>query len=255
MAFDWTIDRWLTVVGAIGIPSGLLSWLITRHYYKRADKKRTPTFVVQSTRALVEPGLAAIPGLAVHHKGLRVGANGITEAKIHFWNSGTLPILRDDVLDPYTITLPARILTHSILKSTRDVVGLQASVKDENQPNVLTLDFAVLEPGDGATLWVVYDAPGNAGIEFNGTCLDARKPTVLPPDTIYSMPPFKRLGQTYGRFFLVILVPVVGGLALSGIQCLWVPLSEFRQIFREECRRNRLWLLQCFGLLQQSKCL
>jgi hypothetical protein len=55
-----TLDRLLAWVGAVGVPLGILfTWIAARHYYKRSDKKRTPTFVVQSTVTLSEAVLLA----------------------------------------------------------------------------------------------------------------------------------------------------------------------------------------------------
>ena len=85
-------------------------------------------------------------GVKVIHEGAEVGANGISHGNVYFWNAGTLPILRAEVLEPYTISLPGRILRSSVLKFSREVAGIQLSVAG----SILTLDFAVLEPGDGA---------------------------------------------------------------------------------------------------------
>jgi hypothetical protein len=214
MMLNWTIDRWLTILGIVG--SGLLSWIITRHYYRRSDKKRVPTFVLQSTSTLSESVLTRISGLKLTYDGEDIGKNGISDAKIYFWNSGTLPILQGEILEPYCISLPVRILAYSVLKSSRDVVGF--SVSHEKSSDALILQFAVLEPGDGATLVFVFDGPRNTEIKFKGACLDAPKPTVLPPDPIYALPRFKRFGETYGRLLFVLGVPIVATLGLYGIQ-------------------------------------
>jgi hypothetical protein len=130
-----TADRWLWVIGIL--LSALISWVVTRHYYRRSEKKRAPTFIVQSVRALVDSSLRKRGGFSVLWANpghdLEVGHNGISEATVYFWNSGTLPILADEVLEPYTITtrnIP--ILDYSVLKSSRDVVGMQLSYLGED---------------------------------------------------------------------------------------------------------------------------
>jgi hypothetical protein len=159
--------------------------------------------------------LTTFSGLSVKYDGEDIGKNGIAEAKIYFWNSGTLPILQDEILDPYVISLPVRILAHRVLKSNREVVGF--SVSHEKSSNELALHFAVLEPGDGATLVLLFDGPRNTEIKFKGACLNAPKPTVLPPDPIYFRPPgLRRFGETYGSLLLIVLFPVVAAFTVVG---------------------------------------
>lgn len=199
-----TIDRWITLVLAV------VSWFVARYYYRRSEKKRVPTFILHSMRALAEPGLCGVGDFALSYRGAEVGRNGITEAKVNFWNSGQLPILEDEVLETYTISTPVRILTHSVLKASRDVVNLRPALNESQ--TALALHFAVLEPGDGATLRFVFDGPRNTKIEFNGACLESRKPLVLSPDPIYSLPLVKRFNETYGTMIFPMMVPLVGGL-------------------------------------------
>jgi hypothetical protein len=179
-----TLDRWVTVLGVLA--SGLFSWLVSRYFYRRSDKRRIPTFVIKPGRTpLSQAGLRQVESLAVLHEGRQVGAQGITEAQVYFWNSGTLPILKDEILEPFTLSLPVSILHYSVLKSSREVVGFQVSASDDVPPRSLAFHFSVLEPGDGATIRVIYDGPLRTQIEFTGACLDAPKPMVLPPDNVY----------------------------------------------------------------------
>jgi hypothetical protein len=209
-----TLDRWLAVIGVIA--SGLLSWIISRYFYKRSDKRRIPTFVVQSTKVLMESGLRSIEDLSVRFGRIEVGEEGITEAKIYFWNSGAAAILRSEVLEPYTITLRgAPILAFSVLKQSRDVIGLQLSRVGEDG-EALELGFAVLEPGDGATLQIVYDGPPKTAIEFKGACLNAPKPTVLPPDPIYSLPVFKRFTNIDRGLLAFAMLPIAVIVLMGG---------------------------------------
>jgi hypothetical protein len=186
-----TPDRWFTVF--VSLVTFFLGWLVARHYQRRSDRRRIPTFMLQARQSLASPSLISEGGVRVIHEGAEVGANGITHGNIYFWNAGTLPILQSEVLEPYTISLPVQILRCSLLKSSREVAGIRVSVSG----CTLTLDFAVLEPGDGATLYIVYDGPANANIEFGGACLDAAKPKILLDDPIYLVPKPKRFTQMW----------------------------------------------------------
>jgi hypothetical protein len=119
-----TLDRWLWVIGIV--VTSIVTWMVSRYFYKRSDKRRIPTFVVQSTKVLMESGLRSVEDLSVRFGRIEVGEKGISEAKIYFWNSGAAAILRSEVLQPYTITLRGvPILAYSVLKQSRDVIGLQ----------------------------------------------------------------------------------------------------------------------------------
>jgi hypothetical protein len=223
-----TVDRWLAVIGI------LLTWLVTRYYYRRSEKRRAPTFIVESVKVLVDSGLRKIGGFSVlwerlaQGRDIEVGDDGISEAIIVFWNSGTLPILAGQILEPYTITTRGvPLLNYSVLKSSREVIGMQLSRVGEDGDS-LELGFSVLEPGDGVTIRLIFDGPPKTKIVFSGTCLECRKPTVLDPDPIYSLPRFKRLRDTYGVLITSIVGPpavVVGGLWALG----WVVRKLFGQ--------------------------
>lgn len=214
-----TTDRWLTVIGIVA--SCFLSWLISRHFYRRSDKRRIPTFVVRPSRkTLVDPGLKSVDGWSVLLEDREVGVRGITEAQIYFWNSGTLPILQNEILEPFIISFPEPILRCSVLKSNRDAIGMGVSVPELIYENkLLLIRFTVLEPGDGATIQVIYDGPPDAQIEFKGACVGAAKPTVLPPDNVYFIPLSKRLFDIYG---ILLGVPALAILFAILIGIGWV---------------------------------
>jgi hypothetical protein len=150
---------------------------------------------------------------------LEVGHNGISEATIFFWNSGTLPILADEVLEPYTITIRnVPILAHSVLKSSRDVIGMKLSYLGEDEDR-LELGFAVLEPGDGVSIRLIFDGPPTSKIAFSGACLESRKPTVLEPDPIYSYH-----GQNASALLMAFSLRLLQGRPYSSLSY-WVRLG------------------------------
>jgi hypothetical protein len=219
-----TIDRWLVVISFV--LSVLVTWLFSRYYYRRSDKKRVPTFVAQSTKVLSDPELSFVPGVSALCGGLNIAKSGVVKTKIYFWNSGALSIRRDDVLEHYTIKVPGPILHHWVTKMSREVTEL-VSMPDANAPDVVTLHFAILEPGDGGTIEVVYAGPIRM-LEFKGSCIDSSRPKILPPDPIYSLPLFKRLKVAYRGFFL--FVGCVLAFALFGAGIDWIRSHYGQQV-------------------------
>jgi hypothetical protein len=206
---------WITVDRFLWVLSLLFAWAISRYFYRRSDKKRIPTFVLQSTKVLLDPELAHISGVSSVCNKIDLAGSGVVKATIYFWNSGTLPILRDQILEPYTITFPGPILHDFVTKLSRRVTEL-VSMPLFDPPNVVTLEFAILEPGDGGTIEVVYAGPVKA-IEFKGACLESPRPMILSPDPIYSLPVLKRITGAYrGLFSFMVaaaaVIFVVGGL-------------------------------------------
>jgi hypothetical protein len=218
-----SLELWLALIGVVlallAFPFGIV---VSRYYYRRSDKKRVPTFVIQKVTALSDPSLTkSAPNLTVSCCGVPVGKEGISEAKIYFWNSGALAMRREDVLRPYTVTLPVPIISHSVTKINREVTQLKVEQTAETQ---VILDFSVLEEGDGCTLSIVYDGPAKTSIDFSGASLDAPKPKVLPPHPFYSLSKSKRYLRTYGLLpiLLLFLAVVIGALfgAFAGLSFL-----------------------------------
>jgi hypothetical protein len=209
-----TPDRW---IAAASLALGIIGIAMAVYFYRRTDKKRIPTFMVNpSKRNLVQPELAKFDKFSLLYDGTEVGKRGITAIQVYFWNSGSLEILSSQVLKPYSISISdGRILSWSIIKTNRGVIQPQLVRADENF-NSLRLSFAVLEPGDGAVIEIVYDGPPAAKVEIDGVCVGSHRPTVLPSDgRSFSTRP-KQFLDAYADFIFpmlmaCILIPIISG--------------------------------------------
>ena len=183
-----TLDRWLALIGILfgAAGCGLAVW-----FFRRSEKRRIPTFLVHPERKLLaDPALTQLEGLSLLHADRKVGEKGITEVQIYFWNSGNLPLLQSEILEPFVIRIAEQILAFAITKVSRPVVHLQA--RAEPPEGGIALSFAVLEPGDGGTLQVVFAGPPATRIDFAGACVGAAKPAVLPSDPMFLNAPAER---------------------------------------------------------------
>ena len=207
-------DRWLAVVGiAAGTVIGIVGIVLAIYYARRAEKKRLPTFVVSPKKvSLSSAELYALDGFKVTYKDAVIGKSGLTETLVHFFNSGNLPILTEEVLTPFEIEFPfCHVLECSVIKQNRDVTGLTASIG--TQELSVLLDFALLEPNDGGTVRIVYDGPAEVGVQFKGSCIGASSPTVLPSDNVYFLKPIDRI-KPFLMMPLMAVVAAVAGLIL-----------------------------------------
>jgi hypothetical protein len=241
---EMTVDRWLTLISIV--VSSLISWLFARHYYRRSEKRRAPTFVLHSSRkVLATPELAGVPGASILFDGAEVGKHGITEAQVYFWNSGGIPILRDEVLEPFCASLPGSILRCSVLKVSRDVVGLQVAVRDKQSA---VLQFSLLEPGDGGTVAIIYDGPPSAKIEFSGSCVGSPRPLVLGFDSVYLTPMSERRKEAYFLALtlpgLLLVIAAAAGLTVGLINGLGWLVRRF--LGESAAKPWATWLQLCF---------
>ena len=224
-----TVDRWLGVVGAIGTVFGIVGCILAWYFFRRSEKSRIPTFVAHPhRRVLVQPALGRLREFSVLHQNRRVGENGITEVLIYFWNSGTLPVLHSEVLKQFTIRIHAEILHYSISKLSRDIVNLQASCSDEVPREKLILSFGVLEPGDGATIQIIYDGFPDVQVEFDGACVGAAKPTVLPADPIYFTTRPRRLLSMFEPLIGATVFGLTFSVVFSGL--VWIVKRLFGEV-------------------------
>jgi hypothetical protein len=202
-------SQWLTV--AVGIAGIVATWFFARYYY-RPERRRIPTFVVSKTRALLcRPELFQVEGMSVLHDQKPLPPTPISELLIYFWNSGTLPILKSEVLEPFSINISHTIFQFKLLKTSRPVVGLRVV---EGGDGELIIDFDVLEAGDGATISIVYAGEGQEPtLKFVGTCLGVAKPTVLPPEDFYFQSRWQRFQSSSlfpVPFFLLFFLVLAG---------------------------------------------
>src|ERR1035437_1683144 len=184
------------------------------YFYRRTEKKRVPTFMVNPRRRnLVQPELAKFDKFSLLYDGTEVGKSGITAIQVYFWNSGSLEIQSSQVLKPYSISISdGRILSWSIIKTNRGVIKPQLVRADENL-NSLSLSFAVLEPRDGAVIEIIYDGPLAAKVEIDGVCIGSHRPMVLPSD-----------GRSFSTRPKQFLEPYIGLIAVTLMACIGMPI-------------------------------
>jgi len=206
-----TPDRW---IAAASLAIGIIGIAMAMYFYRRTEKKRVPTFMVNpSRRSLVQPELAKFDKFSLLYDGTDVGKSGITAIQVYFWNSGSLEILSSQILKPYSISISdGRILSWSIIKTNRGVI-LPHLVRVDGNFNSLRLSFAVLEPGDGAVIEIVYDGPHDAKVEIDGVCVGSHRPTVLPSD-----------GRSFSTRPNQLFEPYIGLIAVTLMACIVVPI-------------------------------
>ena len=145
-------------------------------------RPRLTMYVHPVRTAVVKSGQTS--GLKVLFNNRETGPN-VTAAQIAIWNDGSAPIHRENILEGITLRLDPdyTILEASIRKVTRAVTGFQISPTSPDQ-RLLTLQWRILEAGDGAIIQIIYDGPASVGrFMLHGTIEGQGKPITIAPES------------------------------------------------------------------------
>src|SRR5947207_2423671 len=122
---SWTFDTWVNLLsltfGAAGVALAII-------FYVRSVQKPKPLYSVHPFRVkIVDKSVMKASGIEVFHNGSAITDSNVTATIVVFWNDGRTPIRNNDILKPFTITLPesAEILDFSITRVTREVCGFR----------------------------------------------------------------------------------------------------------------------------------
>ncbi len=176
---DPVVSGW---IGISGLLLGVLGISLAIYYGRRAEKRRIPTFVIQpSPEVLIKEALLAYRGFSVKFHNIPVIEQSVVAVHIQFWNRGSLPIIKSEILRPYKIVFPksCKFLDLAIVKQSRPEIQTKLCVDNGDEQEFVSIDFNILEPGDGMTIHVLYNGPATAKFEFDGVCIGAPGPEVI----------------------------------------------------------------------------
>lgn len=136
------------LVGAVGIFS-----------YKISRSTAKPSYQKSSLRLLGRNENNLPSDVTVLFKGEEV--DRLTKTTLIFWNNGTEVLSGEDVVesDPICISLKdgESILSHKILKKTKDANEIKI-IKDDENSKQIWVTFSYLDPEDGATLELLHNS-------------------------------------------------------------------------------------------------
>jgi hypothetical protein len=167
---------------------GILGVVLACFFYFRGQRERKPLYVVQPTRNIVvNRALAVGKRITVLYDGQSLEAQNVTTLQCTFWNAGGEPIKGSDVLIPIRLSLPkdTEILDISVIKQSRpSIINFTAATEKGSKgerTNTATLNFTILEKGDGATLQLVYVGTPEVPVTISGTVVGAEVAAVRTP--------------------------------------------------------------------------
>lgn len=159
--------RTLLSQGWVGTVVGLAGIVLAIIFYLRSKRKAKLAFQHDHVMLVGGRGAAFPDEVEIRFSGTIVPR--ITASSIVIWNCGDRTINGSDVVagDPLRLELPdaGRVLKHEILRQTRSVNGWRV---DQPAPNLLSLAFEFLDPGDGISVEVIH-SEASSKLDCKGT--------------------------------------------------------------------------------------
>lgn len=168
---NW-VDILVRIVGLIlGTISIVVAW---------RSRRRSKVSTVSQEIVLIG-GAARYPDrIEVRYRGEPVPR--VTASTVWIWNSGNTTVRGSDIVqsDPPGFQFPGKILSLSVRKVTRDVIGIRPISSPE--PDTAHVMFEFLDPGDGAVLEILHDGESESPKYF-GTVIGLPK----DPDSVSTL--------------------------------------------------------------------
>jgi len=194
-----------TVLGILGLVAG--------YWFYRATLSIPALSLLDAgshPRLINVAALGGSPIKLVRRDGTEVGKN-VYLARLYLWNSGNVPLRRGDILRPLVLSAGrAEILDPKVAVATRpDITGFSIALKAGSG---LSVDFTLLEPGDGCAMNVLYASGQPVAFSLEGAVLGVKSFAVsdtIPTGDLV----MKVVKQVFATLGVLAIIGVVVGLA------------------------------------------
>lgn len=204
--------NWLEVLlGLIG--GGIISWIISLIYYRRA--KSESRLACRSTSYKFLSQHKPLADIEIRFRGLKVPQ--VTKSLVAIWNDGNTTIDKNQIVesDPLQIVITppeSEILDYTVLRETRAVTKFDAY---RAATNVLFCDFEWLDATDGGLIEILHS--GEA-VTVQGTLKGIPKGVVNLGSMMWVQRKKKRnLGDIFSFFGILLMFFFILTLCVNGI--------------------------------------
>jgi hypothetical protein len=179
---SWLAENWLNLVGvALSVAGLVLTWWLSRHYYRRGAVVRRTSYQAQSL-TVISSNVTGIPGLTVRYSGHGEPVDNFTVSRFLFWNAGTEPIRKQDVPATAPLAIVAKggtkILEWGIVKQNNTANGWD--IQRNQDKTRLRVSFEFLDPKDGIQLFILHTGTGQDDLTMEGNIVGAGAPAPVP---------------------------------------------------------------------------
>ena len=178
---------------------GIIGTLLAVYFYYASEKEPDLTYYVSPTRIPILQQGNLLNNLSVTYQGAEIKGD-LSTVEIQIWNQGKQSIRRENILKPITIKTPnGEKIYQTHVSTTRDIVGFNWINTTNNQGELLSFDWNILEHDDGIKLQIIYGGSARMPLLLGGI-IEGQPKGITPP--IYT---------NNNKAFFYVLASVVGG--------------------------------------------
>ena len=157
-----------TAIGIIGLVLGI--WL----YYISVER-REPYYLAHDVVQVFDSKVAT-PKIRLSDEAGTAVTDSVYLIEVSVWNDGKHPIEPSDVRIPLALQVQGaeRILDYSVVAENQPRISKIRVTPIKDQPSLLGLGFAHLDPGLGARIKIVYAGTANAKVSLNGAIVGTK---------------------------------------------------------------------------------
>lgn len=166
------------MVAGISLFIGLLSIVLSVAFFV-TSRERPRLVYTESDRTPIVYGESS-DGLEIRVNDIPIIGTDVTAATISLWNAGNQTVKKVEILTPLWIEFePAvHILSARVSRVSRELTGFGLSLEGQNATRA-QVNWAILEPNDGATIHLVFAGPRDAAVRVVGAVESQNRPLDL----------------------------------------------------------------------------
>jgi len=176
-------DKWETILGIV-VTLVLGLWAIL------PSEKREPTLVIVSSTEILSESHRAIAPLVIQRSDGKPIERGLYSVTVAFWNKGSKPIRKSEVLSPVGVYLSdslSHIISFKLLSVSRPVCGITIANDTSKDSEGVKFDFTILEQDDGFQVQIFYDGSSTTEIRYSGVIEGVKRITTTAPISYFSL--------------------------------------------------------------------
>lgn len=190
----------------IGIILGILGIILSIYFYYKSEKVRDISYSLIKPTSIVYDRQSSTPSIRVIRGDSQVISGNVYLLTGTIWNSGDLPILKEDVRKGLVIRLGGceQIVDFRIISQNDSSIS-KFSLNPVNN-NTLKTDWMYFDPNFGFRFQIIYVGNANPECEVDGKILGVKRIRLVEG---IQRPSYGEIFNSLSTWLLVILFPIL----------------------------------------------